>query len=222
MRCTTRSASTTANLCAIGRAITLGCAVAALLSLCGGIATAAAPIASPALDASSTPPPVAIVDFAFRPDTITIHQHEVVTWRNDGPSTHTVTADDGSFGSGKLAPGDQFANVFDAAGTIRYHCSIHPAMVGTVVVEAVAATTTPSGPTPPPGTLTPSFNMFVTPPPTTPASAVAPSETSPATPAATPGSTDGGPSIAVAVPIALILVAIAFVAYLAVLRRQRR
>jgi plastocyanin len=58
-----------------------------------------------------------------------------VTWTNRQPAIqHTVTADDGSFGSDPLSTGSSFSHVFATAGTYSYHCSIHPAMIGTVVV----------------------------------------------------------------------------------------
>jgi hypothetical protein len=57
-----------------------------------------------------------------------------VTWTNSGASPHTVTADNGEFDSGRLAPGASFSQTFDAAGTVTYHCEIHPQMAGTIVV----------------------------------------------------------------------------------------
>jgi plastocyanin len=34
-----------------------------------------------------------------------------------------------------VAPGGQFSLTLPTAGTFRYHCTIHPGMVGTVVVR---------------------------------------------------------------------------------------
>ena len=48
---------------------------------------------------------------------------------------HTVTADSGLFGGGSLAPGAAFSHTFRAAGTFRYHCSIHTYMTGTITVR---------------------------------------------------------------------------------------
>jgi plastocyanin len=109
---------------------------------------------------------VKIVDFGFSPKSITIRAGETVTWTNTGARDHTVTAVDGSFDSGTLSSGDAYANVFHVPGAFRYRCEIHPTrMTGTVIVEAAPKTPTPSGsspPTPPPGTIPPSF--FATPP----------------------------------------------------------
>ncbi len=78
---------------------------------------------------------VTIKDFEFTPASITVSVGATVTWTNDGPSTHTVTADDGSFNSGNLDKGKTFSHTFNTAGTFGYHCSIHPFMTATVVVQ---------------------------------------------------------------------------------------
>ena len=76
---------------------------------------------------------VRIVDFSFRPSSITISRGDVVKWRNRGDTTHTTTSS--SWDSGRLAPGDSFRHRFRRAGTFSYHCSIHPQMTGTIVVQ---------------------------------------------------------------------------------------
>lgn len=76
---------------------------------------------------------VAIIDFGFNPSAITVKAGTTVTWSNHG-RTHTVTADGGSFDSGRIASGATYAMAFKKAGTLAYHCSIHPSMVGQVVV----------------------------------------------------------------------------------------
>ena len=59
----------------------------------------------------------------------------IVSWINDDSTEHTITADDGSFDSGPISPGDTFDNTFDAPGDFGYHCSIHPFMTGVVIVD---------------------------------------------------------------------------------------
>ncbi len=78
---------------------------------------------------------VKIQDFEFAPSKVTIKVGGTVTWTNDGPSAHTVTADDGSFDSGQLQKGKTFSQTFDSTGTFSYHCSIHPSMKAQVIVE---------------------------------------------------------------------------------------
>jgi plastocyanin len=78
---------------------------------------------------------VTIKDFEFDPATVTVKLGDDVMWTNDGPSIHTVTADDGSFDSGDLDAGKTYVHTFTMLGTFDYHCSIHPFMKGQVVVE---------------------------------------------------------------------------------------
>jgi LPXTG-motif cell wall-anchored protein len=129
--------------------VLLGGAVATVLS------------AGPALAAS-----VSVADFRFAPGTVTIQTGQSVTWTSSGPSPHTVTADDSSFDSGNLNPGQSFSHTFAVAGTYHYHCQYHVAqgMVGTVIVQAATTTPPPSssppasggtGDTPPTPTPTP-------------------------------------------------------------------
>jgi plastocyanin len=82
---------------------------------------------------------VTIADFQFTPATTTIHVGDTITWTNDGPSDHTSTADDGTFDSAVLHKGQSASHTFTQAGTITYHCRIHPFMKGTVVVLTTAS-----------------------------------------------------------------------------------
>src|SRR5215212_5355794 len=77
---------------------------------------------------------ISVVDFAFEPGTLSVPAGATVTWTNTGSRPHTVTADDGSFDSGRLDPGEQFSQTFDQPGTFAYHCGFHPEMQGSIVV----------------------------------------------------------------------------------------
>lgn len=91
---------------------------------------------------SATDASVSIHDFAFNPGTITVSAGGSVHWSNDQAGvTHTVTADDGSFDSGRLMSGQSFDWTFATAGTIAYHCNIHPSMHGTIVITAASNAT---------------------------------------------------------------------------------
>ncbi len=74
----------------------------------------------------------------FTPSTITvvIGVNNTVIWTNDDSAPHTVTANDGSFSSGNLEPGDSFSWTFTTPGTYAYHCSYHSWMMGTIIVKA--------------------------------------------------------------------------------------
>jgi plastocyanin len=78
---------------------------------------------------------VTIANFAFAPASLTVAVGATVTWKNTDPVGHTVTADNGAFGSKTLATGSTFSQTFSKAGTYAYHCSIHTYMTATIVVH---------------------------------------------------------------------------------------
>lgn len=84
---------------------------------------------------NSTGNSVSIANFAFSASTLTVASGTKVTWTNNDATTHTVTADDGSFDSGNIAPGGTFSHTFTTAGTFPYHCKIHSTMTAKVVVN---------------------------------------------------------------------------------------
>jgi len=78
--------------------------------------------------------------FAFSPATLTIKAGTTVTWKNTTAIAHTVTSDDGkSFDSGMANPitaqGGMFSFTFTTPGTFAYHCTIHPFMKATIIVQ---------------------------------------------------------------------------------------
>jgi plastocyanin len=93
-------------------------------------------------------PAVTIADFHFTPPSTTVHVGDTITWTNDGPSSHTATASDGSFNTGTLRKGQSASHTFTKPGTYAYVCTIHPFMHGTITVLA-AATSTPAPTTTP-------------------------------------------------------------------------
>ncbi len=72
----------------------------------------------------------------FEPATLTVAPGSTVRWFNDDALPHTVTATDGSWDSGNLAPGGTFERQFDSPGTYAYLCRYHPGQTGTIVVAA--------------------------------------------------------------------------------------
>jgi len=84
---------------------------------------------------------VAIIDFAFDPVLTGVAVGDTVIWTNYGAEHHTVTADDSTFTSGDVAPGESFSQTFAATGSYTYRCRIHPSMTGTVVVNGAVGGT---------------------------------------------------------------------------------
>jgi plastocyanin len=77
---------------------------------------------------------VVIRDTAYNPAKVTTKVGDAVVWAfDDNGQAHSVTADDGSFDSGKMTTG-KFSHTFDKPGEYAYHCQVHPEMHGLVVV----------------------------------------------------------------------------------------
>jgi plastocyanin len=71
----------------------------------------------------------------FGPQKITVPVGTTVTWRNKDDIPHTAVSTDGVFKSKVMDTDDQFSFKFTKAGTYSYFCSVHPKMMGQVVVE---------------------------------------------------------------------------------------
>jgi plastocyanin len=87
--------------------------------------------------AATAPNEVVIDDFAFGPASLIVAPGTKVTWTNRDNEPHTVVSTEkpAQFKSGALDSDDKFDFTFAQPGTYRYFCSIHPQMVGTVVVK---------------------------------------------------------------------------------------
>jgi plastocyanin len=71
----------------------------------------------------------------FSPKETTVKVGDKVTWTNDDSTDHNVTADSGAdFKSKDFGSGGTFDFTPDKAGTIKYECTIHPGMTGTLTV----------------------------------------------------------------------------------------
>jgi plastocyanin len=99
--------------------------------------------ASPAPAASTISPAggsaITIKNFAFDPAVLTVKPGTTVTWLNQDPAPHAIASDTTSavaFSSESLANGASYAFTFTRPGTYTYHCSIHPSMTGTIVVQS--------------------------------------------------------------------------------------
>ncbi len=81
--------------------------------------------------------------YIYDPPTLTIPTGTTVTWKNEDSTLHTVTSGSAeaggevgaSFDSGYLPGGKTFQHTFSNAGTVDYHCILHPFMKGQVIVS---------------------------------------------------------------------------------------
>ena len=176
---------------------------------------------------------VAIVSIVqgYRPGTVTVASGESVTWTNQDPDQlHNAVCDAScpeTFTSGPSAPkGSVGSHRFVKEGTYRYHCELHPNMVGFVVVTAPAPTTTIA-----PGATTTTSPRATTSSSTTSTTALAVTTTEPTTttavPAAVPAkpkptSNDKNDSRKVALAVTGILVLTALASFLATRASDRR
>ena len=79
---------------------------------------------------------VQIRNFAFSPKVLNVRAGTRVAWSNLDEEPHTVTSAGALFrSSAALDTGGGYAVTFSRPGTYAYYCSIHPMMVGTVVVK---------------------------------------------------------------------------------------
>lgn len=78
---------------------------------------------------------VEIKDFAYNPNSLTVKVGDTVTWTNKDLAGHSATADDKSFDTGVLAQGESGTVTLSKAGTFTYHCTPHPNIKGTILVE---------------------------------------------------------------------------------------
>ena len=88
----------------------------------------------PSTAASVDPARILIKNFMFAPTSLTITVGSTVTWANVDQEPHTVVSDTGLFRSGALDTNESFSFTFDKPGTYHFLCSIHPQMIGTIVV----------------------------------------------------------------------------------------
>jgi plastocyanin len=78
---------------------------------------------------------VRVDNFTFGPDTLTVPANSTVTWINKDDVPHVIASNDGLFKSKALDTDDKYSYTFTKAGTYAYYCSIHPKMVGKIIVQ---------------------------------------------------------------------------------------
>ena len=83
----------------------------------------------------ASPLEVRVDNFTFGPDTLTVPVNSTVTWVNKDDLPHVIASSDGVFKSKALDTDDKYSYTFTKAGTYPYYCSIHPKMVGKIIVQ---------------------------------------------------------------------------------------
>lgn len=84
---------------------------------------------------NASPNQIQVDNFSFAPNTVTVPANTTVTWVNKDDVPHVIASNDGLFKSKALDTDDKYSYTFTKVGTYSYYCSIHPKMVGKVVVQ---------------------------------------------------------------------------------------
>jgi plastocyanin len=88
-----------------------------------------------AIKVAVNPAAIHIDNFSYSPPTLIVAPGTTVTWTNNDDDAHTVVEKDRKFKSAALDTGETFSQTFSAAGEYEYFCSLHPRMVGKIVVK---------------------------------------------------------------------------------------
>jgi len=94
-----------------------------------------APVADDTPAAADDRKQVVVDNFSFTPATAAVPVGTTVTWTNHDDIPHNVVSPEQKFKSPVLDTDEMFSHKFEAAGTYKYYCSIHPRMTGQVVVR---------------------------------------------------------------------------------------
>ena len=79
---------------------------------------------------------IQIKNFAFMPPVLTVTAGTTVTWINNDDEVHKISTAAKNFGSGGLDTDDKYSFTFAKPGIYPYFCSLHPKMIGKIIVKA--------------------------------------------------------------------------------------
>ncbi len=123
----------------------LGVSALAILAMTAGISLAiwgCSQNSSYPTSPGPNPPPknnqpntVLIAGFAFGPTSMTVAAGTTVTWQNNDGFAHTATSDTGLWDTGSIPAGGSKSITFSTAGAYPYHCTVHPMMKATIIVQ---------------------------------------------------------------------------------------
>jgi plastocyanin len=115
----------------------LACVLAATLALaaagCGGGSEGGSSGATP-LKTGET---IGMKSLRFHPEAVQVPVGQKITWRNEESVPHNVVAQSGAgFESQTFGKDGTFSWTPNKTGTVKYECTLHPGMTGTIDVVA--------------------------------------------------------------------------------------
>jgi plastocyanin len=111
-----------------------------LLAAALGLAVSACGSSSPASPTVAADVTISMVGDrgtqSYAPNPTTMKVGQTVAWKNNDSTAHDATQDAARFQTGNVNAGATSSPItMSTAGTFAYHCTIHPGMVGTIVVQ---------------------------------------------------------------------------------------
>ena len=76
---------------------------------------------------------IGIKSFSFEPETLTVKKGTIVTWTNYDSAPHQIKST--AFVSSQLNKNQTYSFTFSQTGIFEYYCSLHPSMLGKIIVE---------------------------------------------------------------------------------------
>ena len=119
------------------RQVAIGLCLMCVVSACGANSTSPSSGTSTGTAVSIPVGARTLGTSAYVPSPITVASGSTVTWTNNDSIAHTSTSTDAGavFDSGTVAAGGKFSFTFQNKGTFAYHCTFHPGMIGSIVVQ---------------------------------------------------------------------------------------
>ena len=110
-------------------------AFAIVLSLSAASVFIVHPMLAKGEEANAPAMEVQVDNFTFSPETLTVPLNSAVTWVNKDDIPHVIASNEGLFKSKALDSDQKFSYSFTKAGTYPYYCTLHPKMMGKIVVH---------------------------------------------------------------------------------------